>query len=95
MDKIFIPVNINNNHWACVVIFFQEERIQYYDSLGWEGVNYMKAVFQYLQDEWMEKHDGQKMPNVDRWKLVSTTTDTPKQENGFDCGVYTCMYADF
>ena len=30
-----------------------------------------------------------------RWKLVSTNIDTPRQENGFDCGVFTCMYADF
>jgi hypothetical protein len=26
---------------------------------------------------------------------VETMTSMPTQDNGFDCGVYTCMYADY
>ena len=29
------------------------------------------------------------------FKLVSTTRDTPRQENGSDCGVFSAMCADF
>ncbi len=30
--KIFIPINIENLHWTCIVIFMKEKQIQYYDS---------------------------------------------------------------
>jgi hypothetical protein len=32
LKKIFIPINIENLHWMCIVIFMKEKQIQYYDS---------------------------------------------------------------
>ncbi len=32
LKNIFIPININNEHWMCIVIFMKEKWIQYYDS---------------------------------------------------------------
>ena len=29
------------------------------------------------------------------WTLVPTEKDTPQQTNGCDCGVFTCMFADY
>lgn len=95
LDKLFFPINIKNNHWACAVIFIQEKRIQFYDSIGGDGTYYMRALLDYVKDEWRRKTQGQDLPNVSEWKLVSTNINTPRQENGFDCGVFTCMYADF
>ena len=95
LDKVFIPVNIGNAHWACLVIFIQERRIQFFDSLGGDGMYYMDAAMQYLKDEWKSKNPGQELPHLSEWKKVKTTIETPKQQNGFDCGVFTCMFADF
>jgi sentrin-specific protease 1 len=95
LDKVFIPVNISNVHWTCAVIFVQEKTIQYFDSMGGDGMKYLKALLEYIKDEWGSKNQGQALPNQAEWKLVSTTIDTPRQENGFDCGVFTCMFADF
>jgi hypothetical protein len=95
LSKIFIPVNMSNVHWACVAIFLQERRIQFYDSMGGDGMYYMKALLQYLKDEWASMNNGQELPNSTEWRLVSCTSDTPQQKNGFDCGVFTCMFADF
>jgi len=95
LDKIFIPVNLSNVHWACAVIFMQERRIQFYDSMGGDGKYYLDALFRYVKDEWKNKNDGKELPHADEWKLVTCRPDTPRQENGFDCGVFTCMFADF
>ena len=59
------------------------------------GMYYMMALLQYLKDEWATKNGGGELPDATTWKLISCTADTPKQENGFDCGVFTCMFADF
>jgi Ulp1 family protease len=56
---------------------------------------YMDAAMQYLKDEWKSKNPGQELPHLSEWKKVKTTIETPKQQNGFDCGVFTCMFADF
>jgi sentrin-specific protease 1 len=95
LDKVFIPVNVSNVHWTCAVIFVQEKRIQYFDSMGGDGTYYLKALLEYVKDEWKSKNQGEALPNLEEWKLVSTTIDTPRQENGWDCGVFTCMFADF
>jgi Ulp1 family protease len=52
LKKIFIPINIENQHWRCIVIFMKEKRIQYYDSncVG-AGKKYMDSVLQYLVNE--------------------------------------------
>ncbi len=95
LDKIFIPVNIDQVHWACAVVFFDEKRIQMYDSLGNSGTSYLEAILLYLKDEWNRMCADEELPNWKEWKLVTTTLDTPNQENKFDCGVFTCMYADY
>jgi sentrin-specific protease 1 len=95
LDKIFIPVNMSNVHWACAVIYIQDRKIQFFDSMGGDGMYYMKALLQYLKDEWATKNNSQELPALSEWRLITCTADTPKQENGFDCGVFTCMFADF
>jgi sentrin-specific protease 1 len=72
----------------------KERRIQMYDSMGGSGMHYLKSLFQYLQDEHMDKK-GTPLPDKDQWELVGYQPGTPCQKNGFDCGVFTCMFADF
>jgi sentrin-specific protease 1 len=94
LDKIFFPINQGRMHWICAVAFMQEKRIQVYDSLGSGGDLYLQSIFQYLQDEHKDKKKTP-LPDPDAWELVDTTMDTPQQRNGHDCGVFTCMFADF
>jgi len=72
----------------------QSKRIQFYDSMGGDGMFWLQGIFQYLQDEHMDKKKVQ-LPNKDMWKLIPCQADCPQQENGFDCGVFTCAFADF
>lgn len=94
LDKIIFPINQGNSHWTSAVAFMQERRVQYYDSMGGSGIQYLRDIFQYIQDEHRDKKKCP-LPNVDDWKLVPCTRDTPRQHNGYDCGVFTCMFADF
>ena len=54
---------------------------------------YLKGALKFLGDE------AGRLGRVflpDEWKLVPTDFNTtPQQGNGFDCGVFTIMYADF
>lgn len=37
LDKLLIPINIQNMHWVCAVINFSARRIEYYDSMSDSG----------------------------------------------------------
>ena len=81
LDKIFFPINENRMHWVCAVAFMSEKRIQMYDSMGTDGMNYVESIFQYIQDEHKAKK-GSPLPDADKWKLVPCQDDTPRQRNG-------------
>ncbi|KAG2834407.1 hypothetical protein PC129_g2345 [Phytophthora cactorum] len=93
MDKIFMPVNVGNMHWCMAVIFMTEKRIQYYDSMHGSGAACLKVLLGYLHDE--SEHKKKQKFNEEGWRLVPTTPDTPQQNNGSDCGVFSCMFADY
>ncbi len=78
LKKIFIPINEENKHWTCIVIFMKEKRIQYYDSTSvGAGKKYMDSVLQYLVDE----DKGQVHVKREEWALVPSKESVPKQEN--------------
>ena len=94
LEKILIPVNVNNMHWCLLEVSIPEKRIQYYDSLGGSGEQYLKGMLMYLNDEWKKlSKPGDFVP--EDWSLISTTKETPRQKNGYDCGVFTCTCADY
>ncbi|GLD99130.1 hypothetical protein PINS_up007847 [Pythium insidiosum] len=93
MDKIFVPVNISNTHWCLAVIFMTDKRIQYYDSMDGSGQRCLEVLLKYLHDE-ME-HKKKQAFDASDWRLVQSTPDTPQQENGSDCGVFACTFADY
>ena len=57
-------------------------------------MQYLEAIFRYLEDEHLDKKKTA-LADSEEWALVRCQTDTPRQKNGFDCGVFTCMFADF
>ena len=81
LDKIIFPINEGQMHWICACIFMSERRIQFYDSLGSSGIDYINDLFRYIQDEHIDKKK-QPLPNIDQWQLVPCTKDTPRQLNG-------------
>jgi sentrin-specific protease 1 len=80
LKYIFCPINHDNTHWTVAVIFMEDKRIQYYDSLGGTDWAKLKGLLQYVKDEYMAKN-GKEMDAME-WVLEPCKTDTPRQENG-------------
>ena len=85
--------NIDRSHWALAVIFMEKSTIQFYDSMGGDGYKYTLALWKYLKDEWADKKGGE-LPNQKNWRIIGNRDYVPHQDNGFDCGVFTCVFAD-
>lgn len=91
-DKIFIPINISNTHWTIAIVLIQLKEIHYYDSMRGEGGKYKTGLLQWVKDDAKAKK-GIDLDTSD-WKLISKR-NCPQQQNGFDCGMFSIMCADF
>jgi Ulp1 family protease len=92
MDKIYFPININNSHWTIAVISMRHKTIIYYDSLGASGTNYKNILLRWVTDEAHRKTIN--VPRSD-WSLLPRQNNVPMQSNGYDCGVFVIMCADY
>jgi len=97
-DKVFIPINVVNAHWALIVIYISEKEICYYDSLvGTEGSKKQKVkliiILNYLE---MEAAAKEKSFSTNEWKLIETNVEqVPQQTNSYDCGMFMIYCADY
>lgn len=80
---IFCPINLDNMHWTSAVIFMEEKKVQYFDSLGGTDRVKLEGLLEYVKDEYKAKKGGEM--DVSEWKLVGCTSDTPRQLNGELC----------
>ena len=46
-----MPVHVGQMHWCLAVIFVQEKKIQYYDSMAGSGRGLLDNLLKYLVDE--------------------------------------------
>ena len=90
---VVFPINKGGGHWVCVIAFFWEKTLTFFDSLGSSGETYLDIIIKVIEDE----HKGMKHPfNKKVWSLIKCDPEVvPQQANGYDGGVYTCLYADF
>ncbi|KAI0728613.1 cysteine proteinase [Fomitopsis betulina] len=91
-DIVLIPINHNNTHWTAAAINFRRKRIESYDSMGMPR----RAVFERLK-YWLDKEHRKKKKGAPfdftGWEDY-VLKDTPQQENGYDCGVFTCQFLE-
>ena len=94
-DKVFIPVNIRNAHWALIVVRMSAKTVSYYDSMNGDGSAYFDAILRYLEDESKGDPALDKEPwTFDRLKWKCLNVKTPQQTNGYDCGIFVIQLAD-
>ena len=100
LDKLVVPVYVSASHWYLAVAHVRKQRLQYYDSLGGEGHKYLNGLQLYLLDE-AKKFRGvngvdQSLLDVANWEVVpGGQMLTPQQANCDDCGVFTCIFANY
>ncbi|XP_015190659.1 PREDICTED: sentrin-specific protease 1-like [Polistes dominula] len=90
-DIIVVPIHLGI-HWCMSIIDFRDKSICYYDSMGSSNPKCLSALRQYLEEESMDKK--KKSFDTSDWKLISAK-NIPQQMNGSDCGVFSCMFAEY
>lgn len=89
-EKVIVPINIMSTHWALAVIDNKQKSISYFDSLASRGNrNAVELLNEYMQKE--AERLGQQAPVYE----LFASAKTPQQQNGYDCGVFTCTVAKY
>ncbi|KAL5535201.1 hypothetical protein ACEPAF_3295 [Sanghuangporus sanghuang] len=91
-DIVIMAVNHGNAHWTSAAIDFRRKRIISHDSMGFERGYVYKALRTYLNEE--HKNKKKKPFDFGGWEDFSSKT-YPEQENGYDCGVFTCQTLEY
>jgi sentrin-specific protease 7 len=106
-DIIFIPI-VYSLHWSLVVIYkpsnwieskftnHEETFFLHLDSADYHNTdNVHKIITNYLSNEWKSKSDKEEQFKGNLFKnLPKLNSPCPKQENGYDCGVYLYKYVE-
>lgn len=91
MDVVIVPVNLGNAHWTCAAVNIAERRFEYYDSMSQWDQSVVDNLREYIEAEHLAK---KKSPlNMDEWEDWQDD-ETPLQQNGYDCGMFTCLAAE-
>lgn len=90
-ELILIPVHLGM-HWTMSCIDFKNKHIVYIDSFHQGNSSCLRALWDYLEAEHMDK----KKCDWDSsgWTSQCLTQGVPKQFNGYDCGVFTCVFGE-
>lgn len=96
---ILCPINFDQSHWGLHGLFniFEKTRTRhvttYMDSLHRSGKTVKKVLQRYHEEEYNDKsHLYQSKSKISR-SFQDTPADVPLQLNGFDCGVWVCIFA--
>lgn len=92
-DKIVFPIHFEDKkHWTLGIINMRDRRFEYYDSLSGLDEKYSETMSLYIQMEAMNKEKKFDILNWNKTKVNGTYL--PLQNNGIDCGVFVCQYAE-
>jgi sentrin-specific protease 1 len=99
-EKVFVPINIGNFHWILAVIYMECQAIYLFDSMSssTHSKRILNALLQFLCHEKIFRKktslaESDASINAN-WTLVDSMTRCPQQDNSYDCGVFTTMFAD-
>ena len=87
-DLIFFPIH-QRDHWSLIMVEIKTKTIHYLDSLG--GSRQTSPAPRVMK-EFMEKYYEEK--GKEESFKIRIRNDAPTQENGVDCGVFICQYAE-
>ncbi|XP_043287497.1 sentrin-specific protease-like [Venturia canescens] len=88
---IMVPIH-PGNHWCVITISPPTETVTYFDSFQGKNSQYLKTVMGFIMEETREKKGV--TIKMGSWTLTMRK-DTPKQLNGYDCGVFACLFTRY
>jgi hypothetical protein len=94
VDFVLVPLNFDRMHWAMGVVNVRDQQFEMYDSMGSRGDQILKRLQRWVIDEFKRigKTDGP--TPVAQWAMKIPGRDmVPQQRNGYDCGVFSTMFA--
>ena len=90
-DILLVPVHLDV-HWCLAIINLKKKGVFFYDSMGSDKNDILKALLKYLQSE----HKNKKNSDFDTSDFhLENVKEIPKQMNGSDCGMFTLKYAEY
>ena len=89
-DILLVPVHLGV-HWVLAVAYLREGRTELLDSLGGRPRRVLDLLARYVADAW---HSLRGLV-VDTSGWLHTFPQCARQRNGFDCGVFMLMHADY
>ena len=92
-DLVIIPIHCHGNHWTLALINFSRKRLEYFDPLFGSAGEVLRNLRKYVQDE--SKDKSQKPYDMSEWREIAHRDGMPRQQNGYDCGVFMCVTADY
>uniref|UniRef100_A0A0K8T5X9 Ubiquitin-like protease family profile domain-containing protein n=1 Tax=Lygus hesperus TaxID=30085 RepID=A0A0K8T5X9_LYGHE len=88
---ILVPIHISG-HWCLAKIDMERKEIVCYDSMLRNNNKFLGMLMNYLISE----HKDKKKEDMDTSGWTSRNDkNIPIQENGSDCGVFTCTFAEY
>lgn len=98
-SKIFIPINVNTNHWIMMVVELKHKWITSLNSLEddmYSTIMYdtEEKWFNHVKD-WLGEEIKTKKPafKFEKENMKHHRKPVPLQENDYDCGVFACLFA--
>ncbi|XP_059472000.1 sentrin-specific protease-like isoform X2 [Neocloeon triangulifer] len=89
-DLIVIPIHLGV-HWCMSILDMKNKTAHYFDSMLTSNPAVLTLLLKYLEDESLDKKKARY--DTSSWKVVQEK-DIPQQHNGYDCGVFACMFAE-
>jgi sentrin-specific protease 1 len=94
-ELLFVPIHCFKNHWALAVVNWVDKRFEYFDSCGYSDNGVLSNLRSYVADEMKDKQGGAIWDDSGWTDHVWKDKDgTPKQKNGWDCGLFMLKTAD-
>ncbi|OQR78931.1 sentrin-specific protease 1-like [Tropilaelaps mercedesae] len=90
-DIVLVPVHLGM-HWCMAVIDMRDSTIKYYDSMGMRNDRCLRDLLDYLTSEMKDKK--KEVLDMNQWRLINVE-GLPQQNNGSDCGMFACKYAEY
>lgn len=90
-ELIVIPIHLGI-HWCVSVINLKKKTKKYFDSMGSPNEHCLQSLKEYFKQEHFDKK--KRFLDLSNWKFENVQ-NIPKQNNDSDCGVFSCMYAEF